>query len=85
VNKKVDYVGYTKLENIHGVITTETGEIYVQVIWSGKDYISYNEKMVVGEDTLFRFPGLPTSNVEIRLSHEDPSNGAANIMATIIL
>ena len=40
--------------------------------------------MVVGEDTFFRFPVLPTSNVEIRLGYEDPSNGTANIMATII-
>ena len=32
VNKKVDYAGYIKFENAYGVTTTETGEIYVQVI-----------------------------------------------------
>ena len=84
VNRKVDYAGYIKFENIDGVATTETGEIYVHVIWSGKDDLLYNQKLSVGEDTIFRFPVLPTSNVEIRLGYDDPSYGTANIRATIV-
>lgn len=84
LNRTVDYAGYIKFEQISGVTTTETGEIYVQAIWSSKDFVFYNQKMVVGEDTFFRFPVLPTSNLEVRVGYDDPSNGTANIMATIV-
>jgi cell division protein FtsL len=84
LNRTVDYAGYIKFEHISGVTTTETGEIYVQVVWSRSDLVFYNEKMVVGEDMFFRFPVLPTSNLEVRVGYDDPSNGTANIMATIV-
>lgn len=84
LNRTVDYAGYIKFEKIGGVTTTETGEIYVQVIWFRKDFVLYDQKMVVGEDTFFRFPVLPTSNLEVRVGYDDPSNGTANIMATIV-
>ena len=84
LNRTVDYAGYIRFEEIGGVTTTETGEIYVQVIWSRSNFVFYNEKMVVGEDTFFRFPVLPTSNLEVRIGYDDPSNGTANIMATIV-
>jgi hypothetical protein len=84
LNRTVDYAGYIRFEKIGGVTTTETGEIYVQVIWSRSNFVFYNEKMVVGEDTFFRFPVLPTSNLEVRVGYDDPSNGTANIMATIV-
>ena len=84
LNRTVDYAGYIRFEEIGGVTTTETGEIYVQVIWSRSNFVFYNEKMVVGEDTFFRFPVLPTSNLEVRVGYDDPSNGTANIMATIV-
>jgi hypothetical protein len=84
LNRTIDYAGYIKFENISGVPTTETGEIYVQVIWSGEDLVFYNQKLVVGEeDAFFRFPVLPTSNLEVRIGCDDPSNGAADITATI--
>jgi cell division protein FtsB len=84
LNRTVDYAGYIKFEQISGVTSTETGEIYVQVVWSRGDLVFYNEKMVVGEDTFFRFPVLPTSNLEIRVGYDDLSNGTANIKATVI-
>lgn len=84
LNRTVYYAGYIKFEKIGGVTTTETGEIYVQMIWSRKDLVLYNEKMVVGENTFFRFPVLPTSNLEVRVGYDDPSNGTANIIATIV-
>jgi hypothetical protein len=84
LNRTVDYAGYIKFEQISGVTTTGTGEIYVQVVWSRGDLVFYNEKMVVGEETFFRFPVLPTSNLEVRIGYDDPSNGTANIMATIV-
>jgi cell division protein FtsL len=84
LNRTVDYAGYIKFEQISGVSSTETGEIYVQVVWSRSDLVFYNEKMVVGEETFFRFPVLPTSNLEVRVGYDDPSNGTANIMATIV-
>jgi cell division protein FtsB len=84
LNRTVDYAGYIKFEQISGVSSTETGEIYVQVVWSRSDLVFYNEKMVVGEDVFFRFPVLPTSNLEVRVGYDDPSNGTANIMATIV-
>jgi hypothetical protein len=40
--------------------------------------------MVVGENTFFRFPVLPTSNLEVRVGYDDPSNGTVNIIATIV-
>ncbi len=83
LNRTIDYAGYIKFEQIGGMTTTETGEIYVQVIWTRRDLVFYNEKMVVGEDTFFRFPVLPTSNLQVRLGYDDPSNGTANIRATI--
>ncbi|MGD9130396.1 MAG: hypothetical protein PVH73_02330 [Candidatus Bathyarchaeota archaeon] len=83
LNRTVDYAGYIKFEQISGT-TTETGEIYVQVVWSRGDLVFYNERMVVGEETFFRFPVLPTSSLEVRLGYEDPSNGTANIRATIV-
>jgi FtsZ-binding cell division protein ZapB len=83
LNRTVDYAGYIKFEKIGGVTTTETGEIYVQVIWSRKDLVFYNQKMVVGEDANFRFPVLPTSNLEVRVGYDDPLNGTANIIVTI--
>jgi len=84
LNRTVDYAGYIKFEPISGVSSTETGEIYVQVVWSRSDLVFYNEKMLVGEDMFFRFPVLPTSNLEIRIGYDDPSNGTANIMATVV-
>jgi hypothetical protein len=84
LNRTVDYAGYIKFEKIGGVTATETGEIYVQVVWSRGDLVFYNEKTVVGEETFFRFPVLPTSNLEVRIGYDDPSNGTANIMATIV-
>ena len=84
LNRTVDYAGYIKFEQISGVTTTGTGEIYVQVVWSRGDLVFYNEKMVVGEETFFRFPVLPTSHLEVRLGYDDPSNGTANIMATAV-
>ena len=84
LNRTVDYAGYIKFEQISGVTTTGTGEIYVQVVWSRGDLVFYNEKMVVGEETFFRFPVLPTSNLEVRIGYDDPSNGTANIMATAV-
>jgi cell division protein FtsL len=84
LNRTVDYAGYIKFEKIGGVTSTETGEIYVQVVWSRSDLVLYNEKLVVGEDMFFRFPVLPTSNLEVRVGYDDPSNGTANIRATIV-
>ena len=84
LNRTIDYAGYIKFAQISGVKATETGEIYVQVIWSRSDLVFYNEKMVVGEETFFRFPVLPTSNLEVRIGYDDPSNGTANIKATIV-
>jgi hypothetical protein len=84
LNRTVDYAGYIKFEQISGVAATETGEIYVQVVWSRSDLVFYNEKMVVGEETFFRFPVLPTSNLEIRIGYDDTSNGTANIKATVV-
>jgi len=84
LNRTVDYAGYIKFEQISGVSSTETGEIYVQVVWSRGDLVFYNERMVVGEDIFFRFPVLPTSNLEVRIGYDDPSNGTANIMATVV-
>jgi len=84
LNRTIDYAGYIKFEKIGGVTATETGEIYVQVVWSRSDLVFYNERMVVGEETFFRFPVLPTSNLEVRIGYDDPSNGTANIMATIV-
>jgi len=84
LNKTIDYAGYIKFEQISGVTTTETGEIYAQVVWSRGDLVFYNERMVVGEETFFRFPVLPTSNLEVRIGYDDPSNGTANIKATIV-
>jgi cell division protein FtsL len=84
LNRTVDYAGYIKFEQISGVASTETGEIYVQVVWSRGDLVFYNEKMVVGEEVFFRFPVLPTSNLEVRIGYDDPSNGTANIIATVV-
>ncbi len=84
LSKKIDYAGYIKFDKIEGVATTDTGEIYVQVIWSRSDFIFYNEKLILGEDRFFRFPVLPTSNLEIRVGYDDPSNGTANIMVNIV-
>jgi hypothetical protein len=83
-NRTIDYAGYIKFERISGAATTETGEIYVQVIWSRGDFMFYNERVVVGEETFFRFPVLPTSNLEVRIGYDDPSNGTANIRTTIV-
>ncbi len=84
LNRTIDYAGYIKCEQISGVTATETGEIYVQVVWSRGDLVFYNERMVVGEETFFRFPVLPTSNLEVRIGYDDPSKGTANIRATIV-
>lgn len=84
LNRTVDYAGYIKFDQISGVPSTETGEIYVQVVWSRSDLVFYNEKMLVGEETFFRFPVLPTSNLEIRIGYDDPSNGTANIKAIAV-
>jgi cell division protein FtsL len=84
LSKKIDYAGYIKFDKIEGVATTETGEIYVQVIWSRSDFVFYNEKLILGEDRFFRFPVLPASNLEIRIGYDDPSNGTANIMVNIV-
>jgi cell division protein FtsL len=83
-NRTADYAGYLKFEDISSVPTTETGEIYAQVMWSGKDLVFYKQKLVVGEDEFFRFPVLPTSNLEVRVGYDDPSNGTADIRVTIV-
>jgi len=83
LNKVVDYAGYIIFDKIGGDSTTETGEIYAQVSWYTNDLVFYEQKMVVGKDAFFRFPVLPTSNLEVRIGYDDPSNGTANIIVAI--
>ena len=79
----MDYAGYIKFDTIGGEPTPETGEIYAQVSWYTRDLVFYEQKMVVGKDAFFRFPVLPTSNLEVRIGYDDPSNGTANIVVAI--
>jgi len=82
-NRTIDYAGYIKFEKIGGGSTTATGEIYAQVTWSTNDRVFYDQKKVFGKDAFFRFPVLPTSNLEVRVGYDDPLNGTANIIVTI--
>jgi hypothetical protein len=82
-NKTIDYAGYIRFDKFGGGSTTGTGEIYAQVIWTANNRVYYEQKMIFGVDTHFRFPVLPTSNVEIRVGYDDPQNGTANIVVAI--
>jgi hypothetical protein len=82
-NKTVDYAGYIRFDIFIGESTTETGEIYAQVTWTANNRVYYEEKKIYGVDNHFRFPVLPTSNVEIRVGYDDPQNGTANIIIAI--
>jgi cell division protein FtsL len=82
-NRTIDYAGYIKFEKFGGGSTTATGEIYAQVIWSTNNRVFYDQKKVFGKDSYFRFPVLPTSNLEVRVGYDDPLNGTANIIVAI--
>ena len=82
-NRTIDYAGYIRFDKFGGGSTTETGEIYAQVIWSTDNRVIYDQKKIFGEDKYFRFPVLPTSNVEVRVGYDDPLNGTANIIVAI--
>ena len=82
-NKTAEYAGYIRFDRFGGGSTTETGEIYAQVKWTANNHVNYEEKRIFGEDKYFRFPVLPTSNVEILVGYDDPQNGTANIIVAI--
>jgi len=82
-NRTIDYAGYIRFDKFGGGSTTETGEIYAQVIWSTDNRVIYDQKKIFGEDKYFRFPVLPTSNVEVRVGYDDPLNGTTNIIVAI--
>ena len=81
--RMVDYPGYIKFDRFGGGSTTETGEIYAQVIWSTNNRVYFDEKKIFEKDLHFRFPVLPTSNLEIRVGYDDPQNGTANIIVAV--
>ena len=82
-NRTIDYPGYIKFDRFGGGSTTETGEIYAQVIWSSNNRVYFDEKKIFEKDLHFRFPVLPTSNLEIRVGYDDPQNGTANIIVAV--
>ena len=82
-NRTIEYPGYIRFDRIGGGSTTETGEIYAQVTWISNNGVVYDQKKVYGVDTQFRFPVLPTSNLEVRVGYDDPENGTANIIVAI--
>ena len=82
-NRTIDYPGYIKFDRFGGGSTTETGEIYAQVIWSTNNRVYFDEKKIFEKDLHFRFPVLPTSNLEIRVGYDDPQNGTANIIVAV--
>ena len=82
-NRTIDYAGYLRFDRFGGGSTTTTGEIYAQVTWTTNNHVYYDKKLIYGEDSHFRFPVLPTSNVEVRVGYDDPQNGTANIIVAI--
>lgn len=82
-NRTIAYPGYIRFARIGGGSTTETGEIYAQVTWISNNGVVYDQKKVYGVDKQFRFPVLPTSNLEVRVGYDDPENGTANIIVAI--
>jgi hypothetical protein len=82
-NRTIEYPGYIRFDKIGGWTSTETGEIYVQVIWISNNGVLFDQIKVFEKDTHFRFPVLPTSNLEVRVGYDDPENGTANIVAAV--
>jgi cell division protein FtsL len=82
-NRTIDYAGYIKFDKFGGGSTNGTGEIYAQVIWASNNRVYFDEKKILGKDSIFRFPVLPTSNLEVRVGFDDPENGTANIIVAV--
>lgn len=82
-NRTIDYPGYIRFDKFVGDPTTTTGEIYVQVIWTSDNRVYFDQKKVYGVDLHFRFPVLPTSNLEVRVGYDDPQNGTAAIIVDV--
>ena len=82
-NRTIEYAGYLKFDKFGGGSTTQTGEIYAQVIWTSKNGVFYEQIKVLGKDAPYRFPVLPTSNLEVRIGYDDPENGTANITVAV--
>jgi len=83
-NRTIEYAGYIRFDRFGGGSTTETGEIYAQVIWISNNGVLFDQRKVFGKDTHFRFPVLPTSNLEVRVGYDDPENGTANAVIVTI-
>jgi predicted PurR-regulated permease PerM len=82
-NRTIEYAGYIRFDRLGGGSTTETGEIYAQVTWISNNGVVYDQKKVYGVDNQFRFPILPTSNLEVKVGYDDPENGTAHIIVAI--
>lgn len=82
-NRTIEYAGYLKFDKFGGGSTTQTGEIYAQVIWTSNNGVFYEQTKVLGKDQPYRFPVLPTSNLEVRVGYNDPENGTANITVAV--
>ena len=82
-NRTIEYAGYLKLDKFGGGSTTQAGEIYAQVIWTSNNGVFYEQIKVLGKDQPYRFPVLPTSNLEVRVGYDDPENGTANITIAV--
>ena len=82
-NRTIEYAGYIRFDRLGGGVTTETGEIYAQVIWISNNGVPFDQRKVFEKDTHFRFPVLPTSNLEVRVGYDDPENGTANIIVAV--
>lgn len=82
-NRTIDYPGYIRFDKLGGGSLNGTGEIYVQVIWASNNRVYFDQKKVFGIDSHFRFPVLPTSNLEVRVGYDDPQNGTANIIVAV--
>ena len=82
-NRTIEYAGYLRFDRLGGGASTETGEIYAQVIWISNNGVLFDQRKVFEKDTHFRFPVLPTSNLEVRVGYDDPENGTANIIVAV--
>lgn len=82
-NRTIEYAGYIRFDKIGGWTSTEAGEIYAQVIWISNNGVLFDQRKVFEKDTHFRFPVLPTSNLEVRVGYDDPENGTASIVVAV--
>ena len=82
-NRTIAYPGFIRFDKLVGDSNTTTGEIYVQVTWTSDNRVYFDQKKVYGVDSHFRFPVLPTSNLEVRVGYDDPQNGTATIIVDV--